>query len=49
MSVLPWVFGKNARATPDKFCNVEDQAEVWDQTQKLGHELSQRVKSQTLM
>lgn len=49
MSALPWVFGKDARATPDKFCNVEDQAEVWDQAQKLGYELSQRVKFQTSM
>ena len=49
MSALPWVFGKGARVTPDKFCNVEDQAEVWSQARQLGRELAGKIGAQTMM
>ena len=49
MSALPWVFGKDFQITPDKFCNVEDQPEVWNQAKQLGQDLAGKVRSQALM
>ncbi len=49
MSALPWVFGKDVRVTPDKFCNVEDQTEAWNRTSQLGQNLAARIKTQTNM
>lgn len=49
MSSLPWVFGDDTTITPDKFCKVEDQTEVWDKAALLGQEISQKLKTRVLM
>jgi len=49
MSALPWVFGKDVKVTPDKFCNVEDQTEVWSRAKQLGQDLAARIRKQTIM
>jgi len=33
---LLWVFVEDTKVTPDKFCKVEDQTEVWPQAMNLG-------------
>jgi multimeric flavodoxin WrbA len=49
MSALPWVFGEDVTVTPDKFCQVEDQAETWQQAEVLGQEIAQRLRKQLAM
>ena len=49
MSALPWVFGEDTTVTPDKFCKVEDQSEVWDKAHQLGQEIAQKIKKRVLM
>ncbi|MCF8068965.1 MAG: flavodoxin family protein [Desulfobacterales bacterium] len=49
MSSLPWVFGNDTTVTPDKFCKVEDQSDVWDRANQLGPEIAQRIKNRVLM
>jgi hypothetical protein len=49
MSSLPWVFGDDTTVTPDKFCKVEDQSEVWDKANILGKEIAQKIKTRVLM
>jgi len=49
MSALPWVFGEDVTVTPDKFCRVEDQAEIWQQAQELGQEINRRLRTQLAM
>lgn len=44
MSALPWIFGEDTTVTPEKFCKVEDQKEVWTQAQSLGKEITERLK-----
>ncbi len=43
MSALPWIFGEDTAVTPEKFCNVEDQMETWEQAQTLGKEIARRL------
>lgn len=45
MSALPWVFGDNVKVTPDKFSKVEDQQETFNEAKRLGHRISERLKS----
>ncbi|ACN16547.1 putative iron-sulfur flavoprotein [Desulforapulum autotrophicum HRM2] len=49
MSSLPWVFGDDLTVTPDKFCKVEDQSDVWDKANQLGLEIAQKIKNRVLM
>ncbi len=49
MSSLPWVFGDDTTVTPDKFCKVEEQSEVWDKANLLGPEIAQKIKNRVLM
>lgn len=49
MSSLPWVFGDDTKVTPDKFCKVEDQTEIWDRANQLGVEIAQKIKHRVLM
>lgn len=49
MSSLPWVFGDDTTITPDKFCQVEDQSEIWEKANQLGPEIAQKIKSRVLM
>ena len=49
MSALPWVFGDDTKVTPEKFCNVEDQTETWEQAKVLGQEISARIQKQMMM
>lgn len=49
MSALPWVFGDDTTVTPDKFCKVEDQSEIWDRANQLGLEIAQKIKNRVLM
>ena len=49
MSALPWVFGDDITVTPDKFCKVEDQSDVWDKAKELGLEIAQKIKNRVLM
>ena len=49
MSALPWVFGDDTDITPDKFCQVEDQKETWQQAKELGKEIADRLKHVTMM
>jgi len=44
MSALPWIFGDDTEVTPEKFCQVEDQKETWQQAEKLGKEIAERLK-----
>lgn len=49
MSALPWIFGEDTEVTPEKFCKVEDQSEVWSTAKQLGEEIARRLKSQLAM
>jgi len=49
MSSLPWIFGDDTTVTPDKFCKVEDQSEVWDRANQLGVEIAEKIKKRVLM
>jgi len=49
MSALPWIFGKDPEMTPDKFCQVESQKEVWQEAQRLGREIADRLRQQQAM
>lgn len=49
MSALPWVFGDDTEVTPEKFCKVEDQSEIWEQAKALGQEISARIQKQMMM
>lgn len=44
MSALPWIFGEETEVTPEKFCQVEEQKETWQQAEKLGKEITERLK-----
>ena len=44
MSALPWIFGDDTEVTPEKFCQVEDQKETWQQAEKLGKEIAERLE-----
>ena len=49
MSALPWIFGEDTKVTPDKFCNVEDQTETWEQAEAFGREMARRLGEQMRM
>lgn len=49
MSALPWVFGKDPQITPDKFCRVEDQSELWSRAQAAGQAIGGRVRALAAM
>lgn len=49
MSALPWIFGDDTQVTPDKFSNVEDQTETWEQAKILGQEIASKLKKQMRM
>lgn len=49
MSALPWVFGQGAKPTPDKFCRVEDQTELWQEARRLGTEVARLLKERLAM
>lgn len=49
MSALPWVFGDDIQVTPDKFNNVEDQTETWEQAKILGKEIGRKLGEQMRM
>jgi multimeric flavodoxin WrbA len=44
MSSIPFVFGSNAKITPDKFTRVEDQRDLWKQAQELGNQLGVAIR-----
>ncbi|MDY6834630.1 MAG: hypothetical protein SVY53_07535 [Chloroflexota bacterium] len=45
MSVVPLLFGQEAKASADKCVRVEDQAEVLQEAQLLGHLIGSRLDS----
>ena len=49
MRAPPWIFGKDTKVTPDKFCKVEDQTETWEQAKVLGQEIGARIQRQMMM
>ena len=49
MSSLSWVFGDDTTVTPDKFCKVEDQSEIWDKANQLGAQIAEKIKNRVLM
>ncbi len=49
MSSLPWIFGDDTKVTPEKFCQVEDQTETWEQAKSLGKEIRDRIQKQMMM
>jgi len=49
MSALPWIFGKDTKITPEKFCQVENQTETCERARALGHEISQKLGDQKRM
>ena len=49
MSALPWIFGEDTEVTPEKFCNVEDQTETWEQAKALGREIARKLGDQMRM
>jgi multimeric flavodoxin WrbA len=49
MSALPWIFGENTRVTPEKFSQVEDQAETWESAKTIGREIAQKLGNQMRM
>lgn len=49
MSALPWIFGDDTQVTSDKFSNVEDQTETWEQAKVLGKEIARKLGEQMRM
>jgi multimeric flavodoxin WrbA len=49
MSALPWIFGDDIKVTSDKFSNIEDQTETWEQAKKLGEGIAFKLREQMLM
>jgi multimeric flavodoxin WrbA len=49
MSALPWIFGEDTEVTPEKFCNVEDQPETWEQAKAFGLEIASKLGDQMRM
>lgn len=49
MSALPWIFGDDTTVTPEKFCQVEDQTETWEQAKSLGREIARHLAEQLRM
>ena len=49
MSALPWIFGADTEVTPEKFSNVEDQTETWEQAKMLGQEIAFKLGDQMRM
>ena len=49
MSALPWIFGEDTEITPEKFSNVEDQTETWEQARVLGQEIARKLGDQMRM
>jgi multimeric flavodoxin WrbA len=49
MSALPWIFGEDTEVTPDKFCKVENQHDIWNEAHRLGKEISNRLREQQLI
>ncbi|MBU4563252.1 MAG: hypothetical protein KMY53_20470 [Desulfarculus sp.] len=45
----PGCAAATAEVTPDKFCRVEDQSEIWEQALALGREIGSRLGSQLRM
>jgi shikimate 5-dehydrogenase len=35
--------GLSSEVTPEKFCNVEDQTETWEQAKALGQEIARKL------
>jgi hypothetical protein len=49
MSSIPFVFGEDARITPDKFCRVEDQEDIWKQAQHMGSLLQEAIEKRRVL
>ncbi|MDJ0624420.1 MAG: flavodoxin family protein [Desulfocapsaceae bacterium] len=49
MSALPWIFGEDTEVTPEKFCSVEGQDELWQEGRRLGEEIAERLRKLQLM
>lgn len=49
MSALPWIFGEDTEVTPEKFCAVEKQDDIWSEAQRLGQEINNRLRQQQAM
>jgi len=49
VSALPWKFGDDTKVTPEKFSNVEDQTETWEQAKTLGQEIANRIQKRLKM
>lgn len=49
MSALPWIFGDDTTVTPEKFCSVEKQDELWQEGKKMGEEIAKRLRKVQLM
>lgn len=49
MSALPWIFGKDTAVTPEKFCQVESQKEVWQEAHRLGRDIADQLRRQQAM
>lgn len=49
MSALPWIFGDDTSVTPEKFCSVENQDDLWKSATSLGQTLAERLKKLHLM
>ena len=49
MSALPWIFGDDTQVTSDKFSNIEDQTETWEQAKILGKEIGRKLEEQMRM
>ncbi|MFH1090685.1 MAG: flavodoxin family protein [Pseudomonadota bacterium] len=45
MSGVPRIFGQNAKASADKCVRVEDQTEVWEEAQRLGRLMGERLRN----
>ena len=49
MSALPWIFGQDTKVTPERFCAVEDQTEVWNRAKVLGQEIAEKLSGRMKM
>ena len=49
MSALPWIFGEDTTVTSEKFSNVENQTETWQQAHDLGRVIADRLRGQLAM